>query len=463
MKPKVGLLLLYLKLYDDTMPEVRSAFTKMLNAITAQFIKKDLDVVRVNVCRVRDEYAEAVAHFESEGVDLIVSVHLAYSPSLESAEILARTQLPLLMLDTTVDARFTQSADPIRLMYNHGIHGVQDLASVLRRMGKRYEIVAGHYEDARIYERAASYARGALAAKHFRNTKALRIGDTFPGMGDFAVEDAVLQNVFGIHVDQQGTGPLADYVAQVREEDIQREYETDCAVYEITAPVEAHRRSIRVGLGLRQLLDDGGYSAFSMNFLAFNSAEPPLDTVPFMEASKAMSRGIGYAGEGDVLTAALVGALQRAFSNTTFTEIFCPDWKAGSLFISHMGEVNPQIAANKPRLCEKDFPWTPAKNPAIIVCAPKPGNGTLVSLAPGPGDSFGLVVHTVRIEPDYPSSFQDSVRGWITPGGSVESFLEHYSLEGATHHCALLLGEKMVELSAFADISGMGHNVIRCR
>lgn len=39
-----------------------------------------------------------------------------------------------------------------------------------------------------------------------------------------------------------------------------------------------------------------------------------LPCMPFSEACKAMARGIGYAGEGDVLTAAFVSALLRTLA-----------------------------------------------------------------------------------------------------------------------------------------------------
>ncbi|MDZ7837486.1 MAG: hypothetical protein U5N58_05810 [Actinomycetota bacterium] len=45
-----------------------------------------------------------------------------------------------------------------------------------------------------------------------------------------------------------------------------------------------------------------------MNFSKINSRSG-FPTIPFLEASKAMARGTGYAGEGDIITAALVGAL----------------------------------------------------------------------------------------------------------------------------------------------------------
>lgn len=456
MIPKVGLLPLYLKLYDDTMPELRAKFAGMLDGIAARIAARGVEVSRAEVCRLKPEFAGAIAQFERDGVDLVVTVHLAYSPSLESAGVLAGTSLPLLMLDTSLDAAFPQTVDPMRLMYNHGIHGVQDLASVLRRMGKRHDIVAGHCEDDGVFDRIAQHARGALAAKFLRTTRALRIGDTFVGMGDFAVADDVARARLGFTVDQIDVGPLRSAGAAIREPDIDREIDADRAAFAVDAPDDVHRRSVHAGLALRRVLDDGDYSAFSMNFLAFHSPEGPVATVPFLEASKAMARGIGYAGEGDVLTAALVGALQRALGGTTFTEMFCPDWQAGTLFLSHMGEVNPAVAHGKARICTKDFPWTPALDPAILTCAPRPGAATLVNLAPGPDDRFGLIAADVTVEPDVPhTAFGDWVRGWVRPAIALPAFLEAYSRAGGTHHCALVLGARMAEVRAIAAYAGL--------
>jgi len=49
------------------------------------------------------------------------------------------------MLNTTPDRDFGRDVDPIRLLYNHGVHGLQDLALVLRRFDKPYQVIAGHF------------------------------------------------------------------------------------------------------------------------------------------------------------------------------------------------------------------------------------------------------------------------------------------------------------------------------
>ncbi|MBN1418206.1 MAG: arabinose isomerase, partial [Planctomycetes bacterium] len=175
-----------------------------------------------------------------------------------------------------------------------------------------------------------------------------------------------------------------------------------------------------------------------------------------LECSKAMARGLGYAGEGDALTASLVAVLNGAFERTTFTEIFCPDWEGNSLFLSHMGEINPAVAADRPRLCEKEFPWTGALNPAVIACAPAPGPAVLANLAPGPDDTFRLIVAPVEVLGDTKSpAMRDTVRGWIRPAGGVERFLEAFSRAGGTHHSALVIGAQAEEVAALATFAGI--------
>lgn len=455
-QPRIGLLPLYLKLYDETLPEWRKEFEPFLATIRHGFEELGIAVTANAICCVEAEFREAVARFEEAGVDLIVALHLAYSPSLESAGALMDTRLPLLLLDTTMDYDFGASVSPDRIGFNHGIHGVQDLASVLCRNDRPYEIVAGHVTESDVIERAAIMARAAYAAQRLRTTRALRLGESFHGMGDFAVDAEVLQRVFGIEIDSAGLDDLTCEIAAITSDEIAEEMRLDRTQFQVEADAETHERTTRVCLGLRRLLERGGisrqpYFAFSMNFLLFDRAEGPACAVPFLEASKAMARGIGYGGEGDVLTACLVGALGAAFGETTFTEIFCPDWKGNALYLSHMGELNPEIAAAPRRLVEFDFPFTPAQNPVILAGAFKPGAATLVNIAPGSDDSFRLIASEVEVLGDsLDANMRNRIRAWIRPQLPLGDFLEGYSWHGGTHHCALVYGKRREALEAFA-------------
>jgi len=455
-KAKIGLLPFYLKLYDDRMPERRQAFAPFLATVIKQFEKRGVEVASAPICRVAAEFSDAVKGFEAAGVDAIVTLHLAYSPSLESIPALVRTRLPVVILDTTMDAAFGRGVKPDRIMYNHGIHGVMDLASMLRREGKPFQVVAGHVTESDVIDRAALMISGARAAGVFRSMRALRIGDSFRGMGDFSVDAKVMKRALGIAVEQIGIRELEQAVRAVTDREVREEMAADRKRYAGKVDAAVHERSVRLGLGIRRTLDAGGYGAFSMNFLAFDRSEGPVSTVPFLEASKAMARGIGYGGEGDVLTASLVGALSQGFGKTTFTEIFCPDWRGGTLFLSHMGEINPEVAAARPVMSEYVYRFGVARNPVVVTCAPKAGPAVFVNIVPGPDHTFSLVVAPVEVLGDATrADMRKGVRGWIRPEGGIERFLEAYSRHGGTHHSALVLGAKVEGVAAFAAFAGL--------
>jgi len=192
-----------------------------------------------------------------------------------------------------------------------------------------------------------------------------------------------------------------------------------------------------------------------MNFESF-TADCGIPTVPFLEAGKLMARGIGYAGENDVLTAALVGALGSTFGETTFTEMFCPDWKGGSVFLSHMGEINVDLAAQKPLLVANPYPWAKITPPVIAACTLKPGPAVFVNIVPGPDDTFGLILASVEVLPEPAGSrYTKKIRAWIKPSCSLETFLQEYSRRGGTHHAALMMGDRTPDLEKFALLAGI--------
>ena len=452
--PRLGILPLYLELYDRTVPQYRAGREAFARALAERLGGAGIDVRLAQVCCVRSEVDRELRRMEAEDIDMLATLHLSYSPSLEAAEPLAGLDLPLALLDTTAASRFDECSTLDDMLENHGIHGVQDLASVLRRIGRAYFVIAGHHEDERFLAEVVAMAGAAAAAKALRRCKTLLIGEPFEGMGDFAVGFDVLRESLGPTVQDATIEDLAARVGEVSEADLDAEMEGDRERYDTSGiPAEVLRESNRVGLAVRSLLRECGADAFSMNFQGFD-IDLGVPTVPFLEASKAMARGIGYAGEGDVLTASLVGALAAGFGPATFTEMFCPDWEGDSLFMSHMGECNLALASSRPRLVEKDYVFGNVRNPAVAIFPLAPGPATLVNIAPGPVGSFSVIASHVEVLDRSPSpNFPGVPHFWVRPAGSdVRDFLRLYSEAGGTHHLVLLLGERKGALWRMARI-----------
>jgi len=142
----------------------------------------------------------------------------------------------------------------------------------------------------------------------------------------------------------------------------------------------------------------------------------------------------------------------RVYPQTTFTEMFCPDWKGDSVFLSHMGEYNYKISAEKPRLTEKDFPFTSADNPTVAYGTYKPGKAVFINLLPAGNEKYTLILAQGEILPvKGENKMAESVNGWFKSTKPLPEFLEEYSKAGGTHHSVLCYDDCIDALVSFAS------------
>ena len=97
-KIKVGLLPLYIKLYDDYGVD-RTLLDEFHQLVIEKLENAGLEVISAPVCRIKSEFKSAVENFEKENANAIITLHLAYSPSLECVDALCDTALPIDVYD----------------------------------------------------------------------------------------------------------------------------------------------------------------------------------------------------------------------------------------------------------------------------------------------------------------------------------------------------------------------------
>lgn len=457
---KIGFLPLYLKLYDDKAQGMRSGIDPYYDELCAELEKTGAELVKTEICRIAPEFAAAVELFEKEKVDAIVTVHMAYSPSLECIDALAATKLPILIMDTTRNYNCGFDMAPGAVSWCHGIHGVQDMCNLLRRRGKDYTIFAGHFTESDVVARVVDAARAVKAAKSLDGMKVGQVGGSFAGMGDFLPSDEAMARL-GVKTVECNGAELAALRDSVTEDEIRAEYEKDCAENGAKAvEYEQYAYTERVGLGIRKWIENNDLGAFTMTFLSAGKVDG-FDTMPFSESSKAMARGIGYAGEGDVLTAALVGALSKTFDKVNFTEMFCPDWEGNSIYMSHMGESNLKLLENKKTII-KGFPYADGPDPTCISGHLIAGKACVLNLLPNAEGWFDVVICDGEMLqlPAVVKNRSVEMNGWFKPKGDLAEFLEAYSELGGTHHSALVYGVSAKSLTLFAKTLGMKVTVL---
>lgn len=449
---KIGFLPLYIKLYDDYTPGSRPRHEAFYEELAGMIEGKGIEVVRSAFCRIAPEFDDAVSMFENEGVDAIVTLHLAYSPSLESIDALTKTKLPIIVLDTTSTLEFTNMQDPGEVTYCHGIHGVMDMCSMLNRNGKEYAIVVGHYLQSDCIDRVCNLVKAAYAANKLKQSRVAIIGGRFDGMGDFAIPSDDMYDVFGVEVLNKNAEEMQAYMDMVTDEEMNAEYQKDKERFDFDDSIieEEYLESVKSCLAVRKCIENENLSAFTANFRNMGSAAG-IAAMPFVEACKAMERGIGYAGEGDPLTASFTGALLSAYPKTSFVEIFCPDWKNNMLFLSHMGEVNYGITNSKPFIKRAKINYVDGAYPYPSYARMMGGKGVFVNISKG-GDGFKLVISEAEMVDYKEDNFNNSVRGWMKTKVSTSEFLEQLSKHGATHHSIFVYNATASDMEFFAKL-----------
>ncbi len=462
-KIKVGYLPLYIKLYDDSDPHYRDPMVSYMNKLVSMLEDKGLEVVMADeVCRVKEEFQRAAQKFNAEGVTAVITQHLAYSPSLESIDALLKLEAPIVVFDTTLDYELIEAAPyESRVPANHGIHGVQDMCNLLKRNGKPYYICAGHALHSEVIGEVAGMCRAAAAAKAYRNAKVGSVGGSFTGMGDFLISDERYRRDIGAEVSYMTDDDVKEYLAKVTDEEIEAEIAKDAEKYTVEVTFEEeYRLATKSGLAIRKWMADKKLTACTVNFLTLDICGLPK--MPFPECCKILERGIGYAGEGDVLTAGLVGALLSAYPNTTFTEMFCPDWQQDVVLMSHMGESNPNLAQWKPVISDCKFNYNSCGDTVGMYSCAKAGDVALVNLAPM-NDSFTLIIcpgKMLDVGLEH-GAYRNATQGWFKPGKKLGQFLKEYSLHGGTHHSAMVYDVNIEELKAFGAMMGFDVVVIK--
>ncbi|HOV62463.1 MAG TPA: hypothetical protein PLG43_01110 [Spirochaetia bacterium] len=454
-KTIIGLLPLYIKLYDDVAPDTRPRIDAFYKQIAYELEKRGLTVLMVPVCRIKDEFEAAVHSFEEGGAVAIVTLHLAYSPSLESAEVLAKTPLPIIVCDTTPTYSYSPSQEPEELMYNHGIHGVQDMCNLLLRNGKRFVIETGHWEKSDVLDRVVMHVQAARMCTFMRTAKIGSIGKSFKGMGDFFVTPKELKESIGAEVVSCDVKLLTKILDSITEDEVSAEVQKDCELFTVKGdiPEEEHKRSVRVGLAVRKWIEQKDLAGFTFNFLDITH-DKGFETVPFLEASKQLAAGIGYGGEGDVLTALLIGTLLQGNPETSFSEMFCPDWEHDTVFVSHMGEMNYKLVEGKAQLLHMRYAYSDTGDPVFLCGRFKAGNFLLVNLAPVSG-GYRLILSPCTMLPvKGKDRMAESIHGWFKPPMGVREFLKGYSEAGGTHHFAIAYNESLEKLVSFGRMMG---------
>lgn len=455
-KPRLGVLALMLAAYEPIFSGItarQEAYTReVLNSLSEQ-----ADFLFPRAALGREDIEELTELYNREKVDGILILMLTYSQGQYLVHAMQKSRLPLALALIQSDETVGDDFEELDLTVNQGIHGSQDNANCLMRAGIPCEFYAGSRFDGRLQSFVGNFARAAHTVRVMKSMKIGVVGK-LAGMGDVITDEMAFYRAVGPEFVYDSVGTLQSCCASVTNEEIETRVALDRTIFEMDPNLthEDHAYAVRLYLGFKKYLEQGGYAGYTAHFEEFG-ADGRFRQLPLLAASHLMADGYGYAAEGDALTAALIAAMFHLCGNANFSEMYMMDLKREAILFCHAGEGNWSTCRKdrKPRLIDRYFGEGGLGNPPTPIFTPEPGPATVASLTHVAGDHFRMTCFTGEILPKSNLKKCDMPYIFLKPGLPVPTVITEWLRQGAPHHEAILLGDHTERLRLFCKLSGI--------
>jgi L-arabinose isomerase len=455
--PRIGVMGIMQELYDDMLPGITARQGRYLADVAAA-LEGVAECVVEPPARNRGDIERVMREYEYQGLDGVLIVMLTYGPGQRVARALADTRLPLCLANIQPEPEVTAAWDMADMTYNQGVHGAQDTANAMVRAGVSFDVVSEDWHSDAFRDRIDRWARAAAAVTAWRRLKVAQVGYAMDDMGDIRFDEGALLRALGPSVTVIAPGELHRATLAVTPAEVAEVIAFEDDRFDIDPRLsEAEREDhVRMQVALERLMGERGCEAFSTHFDAIGD-DGRFARLPFAAASSLMAKGYGFAGEGDMLTAALVRAGHVLIGDAHFTEMYAMDFPTDSVLMSHMGEGNWRIArADRPvRLIKRPIAIGGLDDPPTFLFEYQPGPATLATLVALGGESFRLVVcEGENLDgPELPGL--EMPWGRFRPDVGVRACLDAWLRLGGPHHQVMNLGRHGDSWRAFCEQAGV--------
>ena len=446
-------------LYHRLWSDIDDALEHLAGEVAETLRGAGLDVCCGPAVSLPEQVAAACEDLDAKGVDLLLVALAPYCPSGVLVPALVESRLPVLVWPMQSISRLEpEKYDAEAIKLNHGVHAVQDLANVLGKMAMPFGVIHGHHGQPDFVGRLKLWAQAGRIVRAMQDANPVQVGGHFEHMLDLQIGEEEFLRKMGIRPKAVSTSEFADLMGEVKPK-------------EMAEGVERYRRTFAMGpdvhdsllvktakgeAALRSLLSRADSRACGLNFLELCNDEHVADGL-HVAASMLMNEGLGYAGEGDWVTAVLVRGMQQGFGVASFSEIFSIGYADNRLLLKHWGEGNYAMARAKPRLLASRFTDRCTAEFAIADFEFEPGPATLVNLNSTADEKGQLVSISGTITEDHLPNI-DGPRGVFRPDrDNVSDLLTEYACTGGSHHLALVKGAPVDALENVCRLAGWSY------
>jgi L-arabinose isomerase len=392
-------------------------------------------------------------------IGLILWMH-TFSPAKMWIAGLSALTKPFLHLHTQFNCELPWSSIDMDFMnLNQSAHGDREFGFITARLGLARKVVVGFWQNPETVAEVAVWTRAAAGWHESQNLKVARFGDNMREVAVTEGNKVEAQLRLGYSINGYGVGDLVARMNDVADADVDKlvqDYRESYSIAKEHDRPDAIRAAAKIELGLRAFLEEGDFGAFTDTFQDLHG----LEQLPGIAVQRLMADGYGFGGEGDWKTAALVRTMKVMAEGlpggTSFMEDYTYDFGGVPKILgSHMLEVCPSIAGNKPSLEVHPLGIGGKADPVRLVFTAPSGPAVVASLV-DMGNRFRMIVNEVDvIQPDQELPKLPVARAVWLPKPSLRVSAAAWIYAGGAHHTGFSQALTVEHLEDFVEIAGI--------
>lgn len=411
----------------------------------AEFLNKNsprVDITFLGIVRTSTNALDYIlkANYDKDCIGVITWMH-TFSPAKMWIRGLKKLQKPLLHIHTQFNRSLPYSEIDMDFMnLNQSAHGDREFGFIAARLNIAQSVLAGYYKDKDFIDGVNRFSDVCLGIDQAFNLRVAMFGSN---MRDVAVTDGdrVQSEIdLGWNVNYYGIGDLVDLINTVSEKEIDDQMQHYSDKYIVaTDKLDSVRLQAKYEVALKKFIDRENVKAITDNFQDLHG----LNQLPGLAVQDLMEEGIAFGPEGDYKTPALLATLTEIGKGrkgaTGFIEDYTYDLtKDNELELgSHMLEVPPAFALNKPEIKVYPLGIGGKEDPARLVFDSIEGDGLQITMV-DMGTHFRLIAAKIKLVkqpepmPKLPvarimwkilPSFKVGTEAWLHFGGGHHSVI----------------------------------------
>lgn len=462
---KVGLFGIGLETYWSQFDGLLENLNKYQRLIRQRLESYNINVIDEGIIDNVNNAKRAADSFKKEDVQIIFLYVSTYALSSTVLPVAQKLNIPFIILNLQPVSKlnynkFNDLNDRGKMTGIWLEHcqacSVPEISSVFNRSNISYQIITGYLKDNSVWKEVELWLEALKVVIKIKDNRLGVLGHYYNGMLDVYTDLTKLSSSFGTHIELIEMCELKRLWDNVSKDEITKKIIEFRNIFNVVDKCEIFeiKRAARTSVALDKLIKnhDLGSMAYYYEGQPGNEYE---NLVTSVIAGNTLLTGnnIPIAGECEVKNAQAMKILAEFGAGGSFSEFYLMDFEEDIVLLGHDGPAHHAIAQEKVKLVPLPlYHGKPGKGLSIEMNV-KNGPVTLLSVVQGKSEMKLLVAEGKSV--DGPILKIGNTNSRYRFSLSVKEFINSWSREGPSHHCAIGVGHIADRIEKFGYLLGL--------